>query len=144
MSQFTNRKFGERGLEDLVEFDLWLMKMEIAARRPSPSPSPKASPSSSGAPAPSKGPESDKPTDLGDITPAQKEAYKSFWKQFQQPAKPATISPKVTPKVTWVDTPVVITPQSSSAAAPSPATERVITPKRLALDALDETPGEGP
>eukprot|EP00435_Cladocopium_sp_Y103_P074407 s436_g48.t1 len=80
MSQFKNRSFGANGYEDLVEFDMWLKKYELSektGRTKPPTPSPPAKVTVT----PTK-PTTENSESLPSLTPAEKEKYQEYWKQF--------------------------------------------------------------
>lgn len=75
-----SKRFGEKGIEDIVEFDMWLKKLEISEKRAS---IPKATPT-----APVTTPSQPAIPNDGEVSPAQRAAYDGFWKKFKQPRKP--------------------------------------------------------
>ena len=126
---FPGRKWGEKGVEDFVEFELWLKKKEIsqkrdemkrAAAKTSPAPPAQKTPAPTPAvTAETKSSGDNGDTGLGTVTPEERKAYKNYWKKFQAP-EATTPSP------------------SSVSGSPSPPAA-VITPdvkKRLDLEGL--------
>ena len=151
--------FGQHAKEDLVEFEVWLKKAEIAERLPSLSPpnppvTPKVSapavpepPVSPKVPAPAvptypspppakkvkKEPvehEDSKAVPLPELTPAEKSAYQQYWSKYKSQSSESGCTTSTSKSTEY---PPTQTPQSTG----SPPTAGVVTPdvrKRLRLD----------
>ena len=105
-----SRRFGEKGIDDVVEYDMWLKKLEIAEKRSGM----KTEPPKNSVPAspPSEPSKTAEPVDDHEKqTPAQKEAYTDFWSKFKAPKD----------KVQRFDSPATPTAGTLPTATPSPA-----------------------
>ena len=102
MSQFNNRQFGANGWTDLVEFDLWLKKCEIAEKTGKtkpvmPSPPSKVTTASTEPTKPPKSTSGETSDSLPSLSPAEKERYSAYWEQYKASGDPAQTSPAASP-----------------------------------------------
>lgn len=129
ISLFPGRMFGSKGVEDFVEFEVWLKKLEISQKQEQMRASKAVTPCTAST-TPSPKPTLEKNTtsgvggdDISTMTPEQKAVYKNYWKKFEKPSTP-TASPA---------------PSVGGSVSGSPGPSSVITPevkKRLDLEGL--------
>ena len=131
-----SKRFGEKGIEDIVEYDLWLKKLEISEKKvcgakPAPNTVPVPTPKQPAVPTE----KDDEPS------PSQKAAYDGFWKKFKQPQKPLEkvhrFVPPATPESSSPATSVIPKPVTPSPSPPSEGLGSKETPsckKRLDLE----------
>ena len=127
ISLLPGRMFGSKGVEDFVEFEVWLKKLEILNKQEQMRASKAVTPPTAST-TPSPKPTLQKNATLGvggdeTMTPEERKAYKNYWKKFEKPSTP-TASPA---------------PSVRESVSGSPGPSSVITPevkKRLDLEGL--------